>query len=206
MPARGERARFRLPVTHHTADQQIRIVEGGPVGESDGVAQLTSFVNRSGRLRSDVAGDSPRKGELSEEPLHSRSILGNVRIKLAVSALQVCVRDQGGPAVAGASDEDNVQVQFLDESIEMHVDEVETGRRSPVTQKSRLHVLGAEWLAEQRVVVEINLPHRKIVGRPPISVHFAQFFTREWIGRNFQFTQSDIRGIHLNSLPVWIDD
>jgi hypothetical protein len=66
MPACGERARFGFTVTHHTANQQIRIVQGGPVSVGDGVAQLASLVNRPGGFRSDVAGDSPRKRKLSE--------------------------------------------------------------------------------------------------------------------------------------------
>jgi hypothetical protein len=102
--------------------------------------------------------------------------LRDVRIKLAVGALQVRIRDHSGAAVAGASQVDGIQIVVLDQAIEMGVDEVETGRGPKVPEQSRLDVLDLQRFAEKWIRVQINLTDGKIVRRTPIGVNFAQLF------------------------------
>src|SRR6516164_4128165 len=45
-----------------------------------------------------------------------------------------------------------------------------------MTQEPRLDVILCEWLLEQRVVVEIDLADREVVGRPPVRIHQCPFF------------------------------
>ena len=71
VPARGQRAGLGLAVADHAGHQQAGIVERRAEGVRERVAQLAPFVDRAGRLRGHVAGDSAGKGELREQPLHA---------------------------------------------------------------------------------------------------------------------------------------
>src|SRR6266581_6674831 len=71
--------------------------------------------------------------------------------------------------MAGADDVDGVEVALLDDPVGVRVDEVEAGGRAPVAQQPRLDVFELQWSIEQRVVEQIDLPDRQVVGRPPAS-------------------------------------
>ena len=81
-----------------------------------------------------------------------------------------------GPAVAGAGDVDDVQIVLLDQPIEMNIDEIQPGRRAPVAEQARLDVFDFQRLVQQRIRVEIYLPHGEVVRGTPVGVHLAQFF------------------------------
>jgi hypothetical protein len=63
--------------------------------------------------------------------------------------------------VAGAADVNHVQVVVLDDPVEVDVDEVQAGGRAPVAQQAGLDVPKLLRLAQQRVVVEVNLAARQ---------------------------------------------
>jgi hypothetical protein len=105
LPRRCQRAGFGLAVADHAADQQIRVVERGAEGVHEGVPELATLVDGSGRLRRDMAGNAARKGELAEQRLQPGSIVSNRRIRLPVRALDVRVGHQRRTAVAGTGDE-----------------------------------------------------------------------------------------------------
>ena len=56
----------------------------------------------------------------------------------------------------------------------MRVDEVQSRRRAEVAEQARLHVLGPQRLAQQRVVEQVDLADREIVRRTPVRVDQAQ--------------------------------
>ena len=102
MPAGGQRPGLGLAVADDAADEQIGVVEGGAVGVHERVAELAALVDRAGRLRGDVAGDAAGEGELAEQPPQALLVAADVRVDLAVGALEVGVGDEPGAAVAGA--------------------------------------------------------------------------------------------------------
>src|SRR3954470_23593102 len=104
MPARGERARLRLAVADDAAHEELRVVEGGAVGMRERVAELAPLVDRAGRLGRCVARDPARERELAEELLEPRLVQRDVRVDLAVGALQVRARDDAGAAVTRPAD------------------------------------------------------------------------------------------------------
>src|SRR5439155_10852140 len=59
------------------------------------------------------------------------------------------------------------------------VDEVETRGRSPVPEEPRLHVLGAERLAQERVVEQVDLPDGEVVGRAPVGIEEPELLRRK---------------------------
>ncbi len=61
-------------------------------------------------------------------------------------------------------------------------------------QQTRLDVADAERPSQQRVVVEVNLADRKVVGRPPVAVHPVQEFGRQWSSRRLGLRCCDIPG------------
>ena len=82
--------------------------------------------------------------------------------------------NNAGPAMPRAGDIEHIQIILLDDAIEMDVNEIEAGRRPPVSQQPRLDVLNRERYLEQRIVVQINLADGQIIGSSPIGVHLLQ--------------------------------
>jgi hypothetical protein len=81
--------------------------------------------------------------------------------------------------MTGTSDVDHVQVVLVDHPVQVDVDEVQTGRRAPMAQEPRLDVLLGQRLLEQRVVVEIDLADRQVVGGAPVRVDQRPFLVRQ---------------------------
>jgi hypothetical protein len=81
--------------------------------------------------------------------------------------------------MTGTDDIDHVQIVVPDQPIEVHVDEVEPGRGAPMAEQTRLDVLELQGNFEQRVILQIDLADREVVGGAPIGVHFRQQVGRE---------------------------
>ena len=56
----------------------------------------------------------------------------------------------------------------------MDIEKIETRGGAPVTQQAGLDVLQRQRSFEQRVVLQIDLPHGKIIRRAPIGVHLVE--------------------------------
>src|SRR5680860_442487 len=77
----------------------------------------------------------------------------------------------GGPAaVAGADDEHDVAVATGDDPVQVGKEEVETRRGAPVAEQAGLDVLGPQRLEQERVVEQVDLADREVVGRPPPGI------------------------------------
>ena len=93
---------------------------------------------------------------------------------LAVSAFEVRVAHDGRAAVSGPGDVNHVEIVFLDDPVQMHVDEVLPRRRAPVPQQHVLYIRERQRPLQQRIVVKINLADRKVIGRTPIGIQLLQ--------------------------------
>lgn len=71
---------------------------------------------------------------------------------------------------------DHVEIARFDHTIEMRVDEIEAGRRTPMTEE--LDVLAREPLPEQGFGQQVYLTDRKVIRRAPPRVDEAQLFRR----------------------------
>src|SRR2546430_1238913 len=87
-------------------------------------------------LSSAVSRVAARKGDLLEQALQALLIFGDVGIDLAVSAFEVSVRHDAWPAVARAGYEEDLHVPFLDNAVQVDVNEVEPWRRAPVSEEA----------------------------------------------------------------------
>src|SRR5208337_3707479 len=126
-----------------------------------------------------MARDTAREGELSEQTLHALFVGRNVWIDLTVGRLEVGVRDKTGTAMPRAGDVDHVEVVLLDHPVQVNVDKVQAGRRSPVAEEPGLDVFFCERLFEQGIVVEINLTDGEVVSGPPVRIEQFPLFVRQ---------------------------
>ena len=134
VPAGGEGPGFCLAVSNDAGYEQIGIVERGPERMRQRIAELSAFMDRPGSLGSGVARDAAGKRELPEELSHAGGVLANVRIELAVRALEVGVGDVRRPTVSGPCDEDRVERSLANRTVEVCVDEIEPGCRAEVAE------------------------------------------------------------------------
>src|SRR5664280_2298782 len=133
MPRRGKWSGFRLAIADDASDDQAGIVEHGPKGMAERIAQFAAFVDRTWTLRRCVAGNAAGKRKLNKELPKPGLILADVGIDLAVSALEVSIAHDGWAAVSGARDVDHVEIVFFDDPVQVNVNEVLPGGCAPVS-------------------------------------------------------------------------
>ena len=170
VPRGGERTGFGFAVTDHAGDDEVGVVERRAVGVRKRVAQLAAFVDRTRGLGRHVTRDATGERELLEQPPQALGVARDLGIDLAVGPLEIHVGDHPRTAVPGTADIEHVEVALHDHPVEVGVDEVQARRGAPVTEQSRLDVAKLERLAQERIVEQVDLAHRQIVGRPPIGV------------------------------------
>jgi hypothetical protein len=182
VPARRERPGLGLAVADDAGDDELGVVEGGAEGVHQRVAELAALVDRAGHLRRRVAQDPAREGELAEElpqPVLAGADLG---VALRPRPLEVRVGDDGGAAVAGAGDVERLEVARADRAVQVRPDQVQPGDGAEVAEQPRLHVVGPERLAQQRVREQVDLPHGEVVGGAPPRVEQPQLLAGERLG------------------------
>ena len=89
------------------------------------------------------------------------------------------MRHQPRTAMAGADDINHVQIVFFDQPVEMDINEVEPGGGTPMPKQTGFDVFELEWSLEEWIVLQINLPNRKVIRGAPIRVHFFQQIRRQ---------------------------
>ena len=183
VPGGGQGPGLGLAVTDRDRHQEVRVVEGGPEGVGDGVAELAALVDGAGGLRRAVGADAAGEGELLEEGLHALLVLALVGVDLRVGAFQIDRGQHAGCAVAGAREEDRLLLVGVDDPVEVHVHERQAGARAPVAEEPLLDVRFLEGLAQQRIVEQIDHARREIVAGAPVGVDLGQHVGGEWSSR-----------------------
>ena len=88
----------------------------------------------------------------------------------APKAADVTCETGSRTTVSRAGHIDHVQIVGADDAIEMRVNEILPGRRAPVSEQHAFDVCELQRFAQQRIVTQIELTDRKIIGRPPVAV------------------------------------
>jgi len=182
VPRRGQRAGLELAVPDDGRHHEVGVVHRGAVGVGEHVAELAALVDRAGCLGRDVARYAAREGELPEQPPHPLLVGADVRVGLAVGALEPGVGDGRRTAVAGPGQEDRVDVALPDQPVEVGPEQVQPRRGAPVAQQPGFDVLLLERTAQQRVVQEVDLPDGQVVRRPPPGVEELDLLVRQGRG------------------------
>src|ERR1035437_1505131 len=137
-------------------------------------------MDRTGRLGCDVAGDPPWEGELPEQTADALGIAADSWIDLAVGALKVRIGNDARPAVAGADDVDRIEIPVPDDPVHVRVDEVQPGCGAPVPEQAWLDVFRTQGFSQQRIVQQVDLARRQVVGGPPVGIDQARLIGGEW--------------------------
>src|SRR6266566_5455109 len=127
LPGAFKWSRLGFPISNHSRDDHIGIVESGAKGVGQDIAQLASFVNGARRGHADVAGDPSRGRELAKQATYPLFVLGDFRIDLRVGPFQVYIGEDRRSTVSWPCQVDHIDILILDESIQMDVNEAETG-------------------------------------------------------------------------------
>ncbi len=122
------------------------------------IAELAALMDRTGRFRRHMARNAAGERELPEKLAHALGALGNLRIDFAIDAFEIGIGDHARASVSRSADMDHVEIGLADHAVEMSVDEVETGRRAPMTEQPRLDVLCLQRLAQKRIVEQVDCP------------------------------------------------
>jgi hypothetical protein len=72
--------------------------------------------------------------------------------------------------VSGADDVDHVEVTLFNEAVPVDVEEVETGRRAPVSEEARLDIIEGKGTFKEWIVFEVNLADGEVVSGAPVGV------------------------------------
>jgi hypothetical protein len=68
-----------------------------------------------------------------EKKAHSLDVLCNLRMNLGIGALQVGMRVQRWPAVSGTGNVNHTGIPFLDQPVQVYINEVLPCRGAPVS-------------------------------------------------------------------------
>ena len=100
--------------------------------------------------------------------LQAASVPRQVRIDLAVGALEPSIGNDAGPAMAGAGAKNHVEITRFDDAVQVHVKQIEARRRTPMAEQPRLYVFEPDRFFQKGIVEQINLANRQVVcGTPP---------------------------------------
>ena len=175
LPRSRQRAGLSFTVANGAGNDQIGVIESSTKSMSDGVTQLAALIDGTRSLGCNVGGNTAGERELLEQFLHALFVAADVGIDLRISAIQIGVCDEEVSAVTRAGNEDHILIKFLDDAVQVDIDEVLSGNGSPVADDLLFHIVTGQWTAEQRIVQQVELAGCQIVRRTPIGVDFFQF-------------------------------
>src|SRR6478609_1129365 len=179
VPGRCERTGLGLAVTYDTCDDELRVVEHRAIGMRHAVTEFAALVDRAGCLWRDVGADVARKGELLEELLHPLCVFALVGVDLGVGSLQIAGPEYTGRSVSRPCHEDHIEVVTPDQPVQMGPHERERRARTPVPEQALLDVINAQWLTQQRVVLQVDHAYCKVIAGTPPGVHASKLLAVE---------------------------
>src|SRR6266568_5474021 len=127
-------------------------------------------MDRTGGLGRGMARNAPREAELLEQSLHAPRVLRDMRIDLAVGTFEPGIGNDAGTPMARPSDVHHVKITGPYDPVQVHIDEVQPRRGSPMSEQTRLDVLKPQRLPQQRVVVQVDLADRQVVCSAPPGI------------------------------------
>src|SRR5579885_301479 len=178
-PGTCQRSCFGFAIANDSGYNEIGIVESCAEGVDEDIAKFATFMDGARGGNADMAGDAARSGELAKQAPHPSHILGHLRVNLRIGAFQIDVCHQRGATVSWSGKVDNVCILLLNQPVQVDVDEAEAGRCAPVAEQTRLDMLQAQRLAQQGIVLEIDLSNGQIVGSQPVALHLVKQFWRK---------------------------
>src|SRR5260370_1341361 len=90
-------------------------------------------------------------------------------------------RTQGVAMWAGARTDNvyHVETLLLDNSIKVGIDKIHPRSGPPMPEQRGFNVSLLQRFFQQGIVIKLDLPHRKVVRRPPVGVDLVQLVATE---------------------------
>src|SRR5580658_1357044 len=104
-----------------------------------------------------MARDAPWERKLQKQLPQTGLVAADVVVDLTVRPLEVGVSDDCRPPVARTRNIDHVEVVLADHAVEVRVDEILSGRGSPVAEYHALDVRKLQRPGHQRIVAQVEL-------------------------------------------------
>src|SRR5262249_33532675 len=123
VPGSRQRSSFGFTIANHCCHDQVGVVERSATGMGQDVAELPAFMDRTRRFRRAVTSDPARKRKLLEEFTQSLRVRALFRIYLRVRAFQISRTENSGGAMSRAGQENHVKVVFLNQPVQMNINE-----------------------------------------------------------------------------------
>ena len=118
-----------------------------------------------------MGGNAAGKRKLLEEFLNSFGVLSDICVDFRIRAFKIGIGDQSRTSMPRSGDIENIQVTQFDNAVQVRVQKIQAGSRSPVSQKTGLYMVGCERLYQESVSQKINLSDREIVRRTPVGMN-----------------------------------
>src|SRR5260221_9068692 len=134
MPCCGCRTCLSLSIANNTGYNEVRIIHRSTKGSSQRIAQLAAFMDRPRYARVEMAGETARPGETPDELVQPGTVKRQLGVIFLQGAFEVQVRQVRWRSMPWARDQEHVEIMAHNQSIEVSVDQVDTGTRAPVTQ------------------------------------------------------------------------
>jgi hypothetical protein len=157
MPGSRHWTGLSLAIPNNAGDDEVWIVERRTICVRERVAEFATFMDRARSLRRRMARDTAWKTELLKQALHADRVGRNKRINFGIGSLKPDISNEARPAMARSRNIDHIEIARFDHAIEVDVDEVEAGCRSPVAKQAGLDVSNGKRLPQKRIVEKVNL-------------------------------------------------
>src|SRR5579863_1514171 len=144
------------------------------------VSELSAFVNRSGSFRGAVTANTSGEGELFEKLPQAFDILALFRIDLRIGSLKIGGTEDTRSPMAGSGQKDHVEIIFLDQPVQVDVNERQSWARSPVPEKAILDLLRMQRLGEQGIVLQVDHAQAQVIASSPEDLGLLQVVGGEW--------------------------
>src|SRR3984885_16035750 len=109
-------------------------------------------MNRARSFRRYMTGNSVRPGELAKQPLQPIPVALDRRIALGVGAFEIGHRYDARATMTRTDDIHHVQVVLFDQPVEVDIEKVQSGGRTPMPKQARLDMFELELRLQQRIV------------------------------------------------------
>src|SRR5436305_14432062 len=101
-----------------------------------------------------MAANPARERKLAEELTQAVGVQALVGINLRIRPLQICGAKNTGCAMPRTGEINHIEIVFLDQPVQMDIDEREDGAGSSTSKQTVLDVLGWERFYKKRILLQ----------------------------------------------------
>jgi len=119
MPSSSGGTGLCFAIAYDAAYNEVWVVHDGAKGGTECVAEFTAFVDCTRSFGVDVAGESTRNAEASDELLKACTVAGVLWKEGAEGVFEPETGKNCGCSVTGTDDQEGVETRFMDDSVEV---------------------------------------------------------------------------------------